>query len=143
MIFVQNVIISMNQVAAKTDQTASQDYRCFTDKFVTIFHSPNNITACTAGEGAHISFGGQHFNLNREGFLCLSDLLHQRFNIFVSSFIASQCNLPQYPSMLKLKEFFAWGDKILGTLGQKGYSIIKQLEPICTAVLIERRRKNL
>lgn len=142
-VFFRNLIISMNQIYSKTDQVAAQDYKYMSDDHVTIFNSSKNLTACTAGEGAFLKFGLMSFNLNREGVLCLSDLVHQRFNILVSSFFGSLLNLPQYPSITNIRHIFNWGDKILMEFGQEGYQIIKQLEPVCTSVIIERNKENV
>ncbi len=104
-VLVKNVVISMNQIIAKADSITHLDYHIIKDQYVSIFGSYGNLYLCTAGEGAAIYIDNTLFNLTKEGLLCLSDLIHQRFNLFVSCLLGSIYNLPQYPTIEDLTTF--------------------------------------
>nr|WPV62272.1 MAG: RNA-dependent RNA polymerase [Jingmen rodent lispivirus 1] len=57
-----------------------------------------------------------------------------RLTCSISEFLSS----PLLPTPELLENIYAWGDKLLSEYGNEAYSIIKQFEPICTAVQLDK-----
>jgi len=57
--------------------------------------------------------------------------------------MATLIELSQYPTNHINDSVFRWGDEILDTFGQQGYKIIKNFEPICKSVFIEKNSEKI
>nr|UYL95597.1 MAG: RNA-dependent RNA polymerase [Yanbian Rhabd tick virus 2] len=75
------------------------------------------------------------FLITRDQFLCISDLIHQRYMAFLACFLAYELENPLYPTPTTLLEILNWGDYLLGLLGNEAYRIIGLWEPLCLGAL--------
>lgn len=70
--------------------------------------------------------------------LMIHDTVTSRYLSHLTCEIAPVFNLPNLPSADGLLSLYAWGDSIINSEGNDGYSVIKKLEPVCVGVHLDR-----
>ncbi|UTQ50597.1 MAG: RNA-dependent RNA polymerase [Cirsium cytorhabdovirus 1] len=65
----------------------------------------------------------------------MSDLYTQRWLVRISASIGREINPYHYPSDEVIEEIYAWGDKVLRTLGNDGFAVIKVFESVVIGYL--------
>nr|WAK77161.1 MAG: RNA-dependent RNA polymerase [Rhabdoviridae sp.] len=78
--------------------------------------------------------GGQYL-IARDHFLCIADLMHQRYIALLACHLAQELKNPLYPSVLDLTAIFHWGDSLLKQLGNEAFRLISMWEPLCIGAL--------
>jgi len=73
-------------------------------------------------------------------FLMIHDVFNSRFNTLLLTDIASVMNLAWYPSIPSLQEIYEVGDKILATMGNEGYKLLKMFEPVVVSSILYANR---
>jgi hypothetical protein len=142
-IFFRTVVLMMNQYISRSSQNTELPFLKSYESFRSVILSRLNFTACTSGEGCSLNFNKMFFALSKESLLCLSDLVHQRMNLYLSCALAEILNLPQYLKTQDLYTILTWGDQIIKLKGQEGYKAIKLLEPCCISSIIEQEEESV
>ncbi|QJQ27116.1 putative RdRp protein [IRE/CTVM19-associated rhabdovirus] len=73
--------------------------------------------------------------VSRDQFLCISDLLHQRYLIHEACRLGKEVGSQLYPTEEELKVILSWGDAILEECGNSGFDLISKWEALCTGVM--------
>lgn len=77
------------------------------------------------------------FLASREQLLCMHDISVSRA---IARYIARLSSLQGsvfVPGPAVIEPVFSWGDNILSEFGNKGYILIKELEPLCVGVYLK------
>lgn len=74
--------------------------------------------------------------LNTDQLLMLSDVATSRFLVYYTTIQYLQVDQSLLPSQTVLDDIYMWMDNVLSALGNEGYSVLKYLEPMCTAVFL-------
>lgn len=69
--------------------------------------------------------------------MMIHDTITSRYLATLCCEVFEKLNYTQIPSPSLLMEVYGWGDEIIQMLGNEGYNIIKNLEPICTGVVLD------
>lgn len=82
--------------------------------------------------------GNNLFLFNYQQILMISDTINSRFLTYLYCSMSTNLGLTFVPNVNQIREIYDWGDRVLGNLGNGGYQVIKQFEPICTGVAIKK-----
>ncbi|DBA37034.1 TPA_asm: L [Geum alphacytorhabdovirus 1] len=72
----------------------------------------------------------------------VSDVLTERYLVYMGTKIGSQLNPMHYPSSDQVFKIVQWGDQVLAVFGNRGFKLLKAYEAICLGVLQERGRDS-
>lgn len=68
----------------------------------------------------------------------ITDTISSRYISMLALEIYSKLELDHMTSVEFLKEIYQWGDKVISSLGNEGYNVIKGFEAICTGCIISK-----
>lgn len=74
----------------------------------------------------------------RNHFLCISDLISQRYIALLASQLGIEFNRENYPSQETLNHTFDWGDTLIMQFKNQAFNSISLWEGICTAIILAK-----
>lgn len=73
----------------------------------------------------------------REHLLMMADTFVQRFNLYLSGYLAEQIGYKHYLYMGELSFILSWGDKLLSSLHDSAFDILSKWEPLCVGTFLK------